>query len=124
MSDIIKCKNHIDFIYRLIDNGFYFEVQNNVINNVINNVMGEEDCPSETYTLIIPTYEHKEETSNDVGFHYYGNQITMSYYKDFENMNDIYELIREAIDVMKDYIKNEVAKKLKDVIVHHLGRES
>lgn len=116
--DVIKCKNHEDFIDRLIDNGFHFEVKANVINNV----MGEEDCPSETYTLIIPTYEYREETWNDVGFHYYGNQRTMCYYKDFDDMNDIYELIREAIYVMTEYIKDEVAKKLKDVIVHHLGR--
>lgn len=120
MSDkVIKCLYHEDFIDRLIVNGFHFEVQENVINNV----MGEEDCPSETYTLIIPTYEYKEETWNDVGFHYYGKQIAMSYYKDFEDMEDIYELIREAIDVMKVYMKNEVAKKLKDIVVHHLGVE-
>lgn len=116
--DVIKCKNHEDFIDRLIDNGFHFEVKTNVINNVL----GEEDCPSETYTLIIPTYQYKEETWNDVGFHYFGNQIFMRYYIDFEDMEDIYELIREAIYVMTEYIKDEVAKKLKDVIVHHLGR--
>lgn len=114
-NEVIKCKNHEDFIDRLIDNEFHFKVQENV--------MGEEDCPSATYTLIIPTYEYKEETWNDVGFHYYGNHITMCYYRDFDDMEDIYELIREAIYVMKIYMKNEVAKKLKDISIHHLGVE-
>lgn len=114
-NEVTKCLNHEDFIDRLIDNGFHFKVQKNV--------MGEEDCSTETYTLIIPTYIYKEETWNDVGFHYYGKQITMSYYRDFDDMDDIYELIREAIDVMKTYMKNEVAKKLKDIAVHHLGVE-
>lgn len=120
MSDeVIKCPHHEEFIDRLIDNDFHFKVQENTINNV----MGEEGCPSVTYTLIIPTYMYREETWNSVGFHYYGKQITMSYYKDFDDMEDVYELIREAIYVMKIYMKNEVAKKLKDIIVHHLGVE-
>ena len=115
----IKCLHHEEFIDRLIDNGFLFEVDERIINNVL----GELDCPSVQYRLFIPTYEYREDTWNDVGYHYYGNSITMYYYVDFDSMGDIYELIREAIDVMKTYMKNEVAKKLKDIIVHHLGVE-
>ena len=120
MSDIaIRCLHHEDFIDRLVDNGFHFKVEERLINNVLE----EEDCPPVQYRLYIPTYEYREDTWNDVGFHYYGNSITMYYYRDFDDMEDIYELIREAIDVMKGYLKNEVAKKLKDVFNHYLGKE-
>ena len=115
----IKCPHHEDFIDRLIENGFLFDVEERIINNIL----GEEDCPPIQYRLYIPTYEYREDTWSDIGFHYYGNAITMYYYRDFDEMDDIYELIREAIDVMKTYMKNEVAKKLKDIIVHHLGVE-
>ena len=111
----IKCSNHQEFIDRLIDNGFHFEVERMPIYN--------ELCQSLQYRLVIPTYEYREDTWNDVGYHYYGNSITMYYYIDFGSMTDIYELIREAIEVMKTYMKNEVAKKLKDIVIHHLGVE-
>lgn len=115
----IKCLHHEEFIDRLIDNGFHFKVEEELINNAY---VGE-DCPSVQYRLFIPTYEYREDTWNDVGYHYYGNFTTMYYYVDFDSMEDIYELIREAIDVMKNYMKNEVAKKLKDIVIHHLGVE-
>lgn len=108
-DEAIKCLKHEDFIDRLIDNGFHFEVK-------LTGALGEEH----QYRLFIPTYKYREDTWNDVGFHYYGQEITMYYYNDFDSMEDIYELIREAIDVMKNYMNNEVAKKLKDIIVHHL----
>lgn len=100
---VIKCLHHEEFIDRLIDNGFHFTIEERTINNVL----GEEDCPSAQYRLFIPTYEYKEDTWNDIGFHYYGKSITMYYYIDFDNIEDIYGLLREAIDVMKTYIKTK-----------------
>ncbi len=115
----IKCPRHEDFMDRLIANGFLFDVEERIINNVL----GEEDCPSVQYRLYIPTNKYREDTWNDIGYHYYGEFITMYYYRDFDDIEGICELITEAVDVMKTYMKNEVAKKLKDIIVHHLGVE-
>lgn len=94
-------ENYNEFLDRLICNGFTFEVD------------------LDEHRMYIPSYVLKEETWNDVGFHYYGYKEV--YYIPIKNVNDIQEIIADAVNIMKDYMKKVVANKLNDIIVHHLG---
>lgn len=97
----IKCDSYEDFLDRLICNGFTFEVD------------------LDEHKMYIPSYKFKEETWNDVGFHYYGYK--MIYYIGINNVDDIQVIISDAVNCMKDYMKKVIAHKLNEIIVNHLG---
>lgn len=97
----IECNNYLDFVDRLICNGFTFEVD------------------LDEHRMYIPSYKFKEETWSDVGFHYYGSRVV--YYMSINNINDLQEIIADAVSSMKDYMKKVVAHKLNEIIVNHLG---
>ena len=98
---IIECASYYDFIDRLICNNFTFEID------------------LENHRIYIPSYQYKEKTWNDVGFHYYGS--LQYYYTTIDDINDVSDIVSDAVDTMKNYIKKEIGKKLKDIMVNHLG---
>ena len=97
----IKCERYSDFVDRLICNGFVFEID------------------LEDNRMYIPSYQWKEETWSDVGFHYYGN--AQNYYISINSLDEVSDIISDAVGTMKEYMKKEVAKRLKDIIENHLG---
>ena len=102
-NNTIECNDYVDFVDRLICNGFHFELD-----------LAEQ-------RIYIPSYQWREETWNDVGFHYYGKEQV--YYISIDDINDVSSIISDAVDTMKNYIKVEVAIKLKEIITKHLGVE-
>lgn len=101
-DNAIESKDYQDFVDRLICNGFYFNID------------------LEEKRMYINTYQQREETWSDVGFHYYGK--AQIHYIKINDLDEVSDIIGDAVGTMKEYMKNETAKKLKDVIVHHLGR--
>ena len=97
----IKCDSYTDFVDRLICNGFTFEVD------------------LDEHRMYIPSYKYKEETWNDVGFHYYGSSVI--YYIPIDDLDELSDIVEDAVSTMKGYMKKEVALKLNEIIVKHLG---
>ena len=102
-DNAIENKDYQDFVDRLICSGFYFNVD------------------PEEKRMYVATYQYREEAWSDVGFHYYGN--AQVHYIKITDLDEVSDIIGDAVSTMKEYMKNETAKKLKDVIVHHLGRK-
>jgi len=104
MKDIenaIYCSNYQDFLDRLICSDFFFSVD------------------LDNHAMYVHSYQGREDTQNDVGFHYYGNSCL--YYIPISDLTDVTATVSDAVDSLKSYMKAEVAKKLQDIIKNHLG---
>lgn len=96
----IYCEDNEEFIDRLIESKFCFSID------------------LKNSRMYVYSYKWREESDNDIGFHYHGDSQT--YYTMINNLEDVEDIIAEAASVMKRYIKNQMATRLYKLINDHL----
>lgn len=104
MSELINkpiyCEDNEEFVDRLIASGFCFSID------------------LKNSRMYVYSYRWREESDNDIGFHYYGDSQT--YYTMINDLGDVEDIVAEAASVMKRYIKNQIAMHLNEIIAKHL----
>lgn len=103
LREIAIIENYNEFLDRLICSNFHFKMD------------------FEEQKMYVYSYPWKEETDNDIGFHYYGYKT--AYYYVVETIEDLQEIITDAVNRMKDYIKKEVVNKLQNIIKEYSEEE-
>ena len=98
-DNAVPC-DYYDFIDRLIWNKFMFNI-------------GLDE-----HRLYVASYQDRESSFSEIGFHYYGKYQV--YYLPFKDLDDISDIINEAVELMKTYMKNEISKELKKVMDAYL----
>lgn len=98
-ENAVPC-DYYDFIDRLIWNKFMFNI-------------GLDE-----HRLYVASYQDRESSFSEIGFHYYGKYQV--YYLPFKDLDDISDIINEAVELMKTYMKNEISKELKKVMDAYL----
>lgn len=99
-ENAVPCENYSDFLDRLIWSKFVFSID------------------LDEHRLYVASYQYRESSFSEIGFHYYGKYQV--YYLPFKDLDDISDIINEAVDVMKSYMKKEISKELKKVMDDYL----
>lgn len=103
LKEFAIIENYNEFLDRLIFSNFHFKMD------------------FEEQKMYVLSYKWREKTDNDIGFHYYGYGTV--YYYVVETIDDLQEIIADAVSRMKGYIKKEVVNKLQNIIKEYSEEE-